>query len=153
MTDPVFGNLEYEYGWNGTVEFNCFGRTEEIGVTVSGAEDDPITELQRDSFKAFLKSWDGIMDDVTEAIGEYYLDLRKELGYDKEYHISYPPIEQAADVLEMISLDQIVIPEDGIYKSRCVCLAFSCTWDDENGVGIRFLDEKIDEIGYQDIVF
>ena len=40
MKDPVFGNLEYEYGWNGTVEFNCFGRMEEIALTVSGEEDD-----------------------------------------------------------------------------------------------------------------
>ena len=46
MKDPVFGNLEYEYGWNGTVEFNCFGRREEIALTVSGEEDDPITDYQ-----------------------------------------------------------------------------------------------------------
>jgi hypothetical protein len=67
MTDPVFGNLEYEYGWNGTVEIDCFGKMEEIG--------------------------------------KYYISLRKELGYD------------------------------------------------ENGMGIRFLNEKIDETGYQDIMF
>ena len=153
MTDPVFGNLEYEYGWNGTVEVNCFGKMEEIDLTVYGEEDTPVTEQQRGSDRAFMAAWDDIMDDVAEAIGKYYISLRKELGYDREYNISYPPVEHPSDVLEMISLDQMVIPDDGIYDGRCVCLAFSCLWDDENGTGIRFLNEKIDEIGYQDIVF
>ena len=57
MKDPVFGNLEYEYGWNGTVEFNCFGRMEEIALTVSGEEDDPITDYQYNSFKAFMETF------------------------------------------------------------------------------------------------
>ena len=56
MNDPVFGNLEYEYGWNGTVEFNCFGRMEEIALTVSGEEDDPITDYQHNSFRAFMET-------------------------------------------------------------------------------------------------
>ena len=143
MTDPVFGNLEYEYGWNGTVEIDCFGKMEEIDLT----------EQQRSSYKAFMAAWSSIMDDVALAIAKYYISLRKELGYDQEYNSCYPPIDHPSDVLGMISLDQMVIPDDGIYDGRCVCLAFSCSWDDENGLGIRFLDEKIDEIGYQDIVF
>ena len=115
MTDPVFGNLEYEYGWNGTVEIDCFGKMEEIDLTVCGEEDTPVTELQRNSYKAFMAAWDGIKDGVAEEIGKYYISLRKELGYDEEYNSCYPP--------------------------------------DENGMGIRFLNEKIDETGYQDIVF
>ena len=153
MTDPVFGNLEYEYGWNGTVEIDCFGKMEEIDLTVCGEEDTPITEQQRSSYKAFMAAWNGIRDDVAEEIGEYYISLREELGYDEEYNSCYPPIDHPSDVLGMISLDQMVIPDDGIYDGRSVCLAFSCSWDDENGMGIRFLNEKIDETGYQDIVF
>ena len=136
MNDPVFGNLEYEYGWNGTVEFNCFGRREEIALTVSGEEDDPITEYQYNSFRAFMEMWERIMGDTVEAIKEYYLGLRKELGYDQEYNADYPPLDNTDSVLKMIS-----------------CLAFSCSWDEENGLGIRFVNEEIDEIGYQDIAF
>ena len=43
MRDPVFGNLEYEYGWNGTVKIDCFGKMEEIDLTVCGEEDTPVT--------------------------------------------------------------------------------------------------------------
>ena len=154
MKDPIFGNLEYEYGWNGTVEeIDCFGKLEEINLTVYGEEDAPVTEQQRSSFLTFMAAWDSIMDDVAEAIWKYYINLREELGYDRERNICYPPVEQPSDILGMISLDLMVIPDDGIYEGRCVCLAFSCSWDDENGMGIRFLNEKIDEIGYQDIVF
>ena len=106
MKDPVFGNLEYEYGWNGTVEFNCFGRMEEIALTVSGEEDDPITDYQYNSFKAFMETWEQIMSDTAEAIKEYYLGLRKELGYDQEYNADYPPLDNTDSVLKMISLSR-----------------------------------------------
>lgn len=153
MTDPVFGNLEYEYGWNGAVDLNCFGRVEKLDLTVSGEEDAPVTDMQRNSFTAFMRAWDKLMQDLPEAIWNYYLGLREELGCDQVYNEDYPPIEQAQDILKMISLDLIVIPEDGIFDGRCVCLAFSCTWDEENGMGIRLLDEEIDEIGFQDLAF
>ncbi|PGD56642.1 DUF2004 domain-containing protein, partial [Bacillus toyonensis] len=26
-----------------------------------------------------------------------------------------------------------------------------CTWDTENGLGIRLLNEKVTEVGYQDV--
>ena len=100
MKDPVFGNLEYEYGWNGTVEFNCFGRMEEIALTVSGEEDDPITEYQYNSFRAFMETWERIMSDTAEAIKEYYLGLRKELGYDQEYNADYPPLDHTESILK-----------------------------------------------------
>ena len=130
MNDPVFGNMEYEYGWNGTVEFNCFGRMEEIALTVSGEEDDPITDYQHNSFRAFMETWER-----------------------QEYNADYPPLDHTESILKMISLDMMVIPEDGIFDGRCVCLAFSCSWDEENGLGIRFVNEEIDEIGYQDVAF
>ena len=50
MTDPVFGNLEYEYGWNGTVEIDCFGKMEEIDLTVCGL-------LQSSSAALIKPSW------------------------------------------------------------------------------------------------
>ena len=100
-----------------------------------------------------METWERIMSDTAEAIKEYYLDLRKELGYDQEYNADYPPLDNTESILQMISLDMMVIPEDGIFDGRCVCLAFSCSWDEENGLGIRFVNEEIDEIGYQDIAF
>ena len=54
---------------------------------------------------------------------------------------------------ELIHLDLILINEEGIYEGRCVGLAFSCTWNDENGLGVLLLNEQVKEIGYQDIVF
>ena len=47
----------------------------------------------------------------------------------------------------------INIFEEGIYDGRCVGLAFSCSWDDENGCGVLLINEHVKEIGYQDIVF
>ena len=43
----------------------------------------------------------------------------------------------------------------GVFVSNVwrMALAFICSWDDENGLGVLLVDEKIEEIGYQDIAF
>ena len=57
------------------------------------------------------------------------------------------------DIIEHIEIDAIVIPVIGVYKERCINIVLSCTWDDENGIGVRVLNEAVDEVGYQDIAF
>ncbi len=73
---------------------------------------------------------------------KYYIHLRWELGYDDDSHPDFPKIENADDIVKMVQIDALVIPVPGVYKVRCVNLALSCSWDKENGVGIRFLNKK-----------
>ena len=40
-----------------------------------------------------------------------------------------------------------------ILWGREIGITFKCTWDIENGVGVRLLNEKVVEVGYQDITF
>lgn len=51
----------------------------------------------------------------------------------------------------MISLDGIVVTYAGIYEGRDMGIIFNCIWDTENGLGLRLLNEKVTEVGYQDI--
>ncbi|HDR7642758.1 DUF6985 domain-containing protein [Bacillus wiedmannii] len=32
-----------------------------------------------------------------------------------------------------------------------VGVSFDCSWDEENGLGIRLINERVDEVGYQDV--
>ncbi|WP_391509674.1 DUF6985 domain-containing protein, partial [Bacillus paramycoides] len=34
---------------------------------------------------------------------------------------------------------------------RDVGVSFDCSWDEENGLGIRLINERADEVGYQDV--
>ncbi len=40
-----------------------------------------------------------------------------------------------------------------LWREKEVGITFNCTWDIENGVGVRLLNEKVMEVGYQDIIF
>lgn len=153
MKDEVFGELNYDYGWNGTVDIDCFGSPEAVDIVVSGEEDDDISDYQRESFSEFTDVWESIQDDVLEQIFAYYNELTEELGFEDGNNPDYPILDDASQLLEMIHLDAITVPAEGVYDGRSVGLAFSCTWDEENGMGIIFVDEEVSEIGYQDIVF
>jgi len=52
----------------------------------------------------------------------------------------------------MISLDGIVVPYADIFEGRDIRITFNCTWEIENGLGLRLLNEQVTEIGYQDVV-
>lgn len=93
-----------------------------------------------------------IEDEVLEPILDYYRNKREELGYDEEWNEAYPEIVTTKDLLNYITLVGIKIPYVDIYGRRSIGLSFDCTWDDENGLGIRLRDEHVVEVGYGDIV-
>ncbi len=88
---------------------------------------------------------------LLQSILDYYKQERQELGYDIEVNEKYPLVETTNEILEMISLDGIVVPYAGIFDGRDIGITFNCTWDTENGLGIRLLNEKVTEVGYQDV--
>ena len=45
----------------------------------------------------------------------------------------------------------IKIPYAEIYGGRSIGLSFDCTWDNENGLGLRLSDENVTKVGFQDI--
>ncbi len=62
-------------------------------------------------------------------------------------------VDSTEEICKLIESDAVIIPAAGLYNDRCINLAFSCSWDEENCVGLRLLNESVDEIGYKDIVF
>ncbi len=42
------------------------------------------------------------------------------------------------------------VPSGGQGQARHIGITFNCTWDTENGLGLRLLNEKVTEVGYQD---
>ncbi len=153
MFNKVFGEIEYEYGWNGSVVINCFGKNQSVDIVISGEKESEFVQWQYDSFEYFINNWEKMQEEVKISIYEYYCQLRYELGYDDNSNDNFPNVNNIDDIVEMIQIDALVIPVPGIYEERCINLALSCSWDEENGAGIRFINERIDEIGYQDIAF
>ena len=82
---------------------------------------------------------------------EYYCARREELGYADEANADYPALGEANELWKMITLIGINVPDQDDYDEAAISLVFDCTWDQENGVGVCFIEENIDDIGFQDI--
>ncbi len=98
-----------------------------------------------------MQNWGHLQQSFLQPILEYYKQKRHGLGYDIELNENYPLIETTDQILEMITLDGIVVPYADIFEARDIGITFNCTWDMENGLGLRLLNEKVIEVGYQDV--
>ena len=98
-----------------------------------------------------MQNWEQLQQSLLPSILDYYKQERQDLGYDIEVNENYPLVETTNEISEMIRLDGIVVPYVGSFDGRDIGLTFNCTWDIENGLGIRLLNEKVAEVGYQDV--
>ncbi|UAL52751.1 MULTISPECIES: DUF6985 domain-containing protein [Metabacillus] len=151
INDPIFGELEYEYGWTKDTTIKFFGKETDIALMIDGEEDGNFEEAQYTAYQSLMQKWEELQISILQSILDYYNQKRIELGYDIEVNENYPLVETTDQILEMISLDGIVVPYAGIYEGRDMGITFNCIWDTENGLGLRLLNEKVTEVGYQDV--
>lgn len=151
INDPIFGELEYEYGWAKDTTIHFFGKEKEISLMVDGEEDGKFDEEQYMAYQALMQKWEDLQLSLLQSILDYYKQKLHELGYDIGLNENYPLVETTNQILEMITLDGIVVPYADIFEGRDIGITFNCTWDIENGLGLRLLNEKIIEVGYQDV--
>lgn len=151
INDPIFGELEYEYGWIKDTTIRFFGKEIQIALMIDGEEEGMFDENQYTAYQSFIKNWDNLQPGLLQSIVDYYNQKQHELGYDSGLNEHYPFIETTNQILDMITLDGMVVPYADIFEGRDIRMTFHCTWDMENGLGIRLLNEKVVEVGYQDV--
>ncbi|MGG4213836.1 DUF2004 domain-containing protein [Paenibacillus sp. FSL L8-0638] len=151
VNDPIFGELEYNYSWAKDTSIHFFGKETEIALMIDGEEDGEFDEAQYTAYQSLMQNWEQLQQSFLQPILDYYQQKRHELGYDTELNENYPLVDTTDQLLKMITLDGIVVPYAGIYEGRDIGILFDCTWDVENGLGIRLLNEKVTEVGYQDV--
>ncbi|WP_342551853.1 DUF2004 domain-containing protein [Paenibacillus sp. FSL R7-0652] len=152
MNDSVFGELEHDYVWTKDMTIQFFENENKISLIIEGDEDGIFDEGQYLAYQALMKNWNDLQQIFLQSLLEYYQQRRYELGYDIAFNENYPLVETTDQILEMIELDGIVVPYGDIRDGRDIGVLFNCSWDKENGVGLRLLDEEVIEVGYQDIV-
>ena len=150
INDAIFGELDYELTWFSYTTIEFCGKGMGIVLLIDGEEDGKFDEEQNMAYNTLMQKWEQLQYDILQPILAYYQQKRHELGYDVEYNEGYPVIETIDELLERITLVGIVIQYGDIYEERDIGLIFDCTWDEENGLGIRLLDEQVKAIGYQD---
>ncbi len=98
-----------------------------------------------------MDNWEKIQHNILQPILNYYKQKRHELGYDVAFNEDSPLIETVDQLIEHITLVGISVLYDFLRDGRDVGVSFDCSWDEENGLGIRLINEKVDEVGYQDV--
>ena len=151
IDNEVFGKLEFDYTWYRKEQILFDGKEQEIVILVAGDEDGEFEDEQYEAYKMLKVKWFDIQEMLLEKILDYYKSRREELGYDIEQNEKYPEIFTTKQLLEHIALVGIKIPYAKIYGGRSIGLSFDCTWDNENGIGLRLSDENVIKVGFQDI--
>lgn len=151
IDNEIFGKLEFDYTWYKKEQILFGGREEEIVILVAGDEKGEFEDGQYEAYKMLRAKWSDLQEMLLGKILDYYKSRREELGYDIEQSEKYPEILTTKQLLEHITLVGVKIPYAEIYGGRSIGLSFDCTWDNENGLGLRLNDENITKVGFQDI--
>ncbi len=151
IKDELFGILEYDYTWSGNYEIDFGKNIFNILLLVAGDESGLFEEGQYEAYRMFKKKWKDLQEIILSELLMYYVNRREELGYSDVVNEKYPEILSNEDLLNHITIVGIKIPYAEIYGGRSIGISFDCTWDDENGLGLRLNDENVIKVGFQDI--
>lgn len=151
-TIKVNENLEilfkYDSAWFGKLDYD-FGniKSKTLDIQIDAYDINESLERAKKILKDFFENWSIIKTEIIEKIYEYYNEKRKQLGYDIELNEFYPNVNDKYEITNMIEIIGITIPSD-VYECGIVC---NCTWEEEHGLGIRLVNNKVVEIGEQGI--
>ena len=108
-----------------------------------------------------MEKWPELQEKLIEALIEYYNEEQRfSYGPDDEEEAAewWPEIETKEALLQAVTLETIVVAWDFMMNDgRCIYLLFSRTWGgedlDDNGIGVCYINEEINEIAYKDIAY
>ncbi|MGW5890436.1 DUF6985 domain-containing protein [Priestia megaterium] len=151
INDKVFGELDYQYKWVGYRTIKFLGKDTKVALLIGGEDDGSFDEGQYVAYSSLMDNWNNVQHNILQRILKYYKQKRHELGYDVSFSQDYPLIETVDQLIEHITLVGISVPYEFLRDGRDIGISFDCSWDQENGLGIRLIDEKVEEVGYQDV--
>ncbi|WJE50793.1 hypothetical protein QRE66_15695 [Bacillus cereus] len=154
INHKLFGELIYDGYWTGKQKIATLGHDKIVPLIIDGEEHDVFSTIQEEAYSKFIADTNRLIQEAEQAIFEYYqeecLEYRAMLGDESADEIA--PIiitaQQLGNLVDPIGI--IILPdfEDGV---RRIGLIFNCTWE-EDGIGVKFENEEVVEVGYQDVV-
>jgi hypothetical protein len=155
LLDAIAGELDYEYGWCRPVSVLFFGERCSIELAFAGDADRELDAGQREAFSAFWPSKDRWLSNAEAAILSHYHSIRpgvrSRLPSDAAEKVA-PLIEKTNDLRAIVRLKTLFFPEDFGSGKRVAGLLADCSWEPALGLAVRFEDERIADVGPQDIV-
>lgn len=151
----ILGDLSYNYGWKREIKVNLFGYERAITLNVDGDDSAEFEAAQVSAYQQFFSDEDTLLKKAEDSILKYYLevydDYRQRLG-EKFADEMAPILSNKYELAEIVELKQLVFPMVFDEDARQVGLLFECTWEPEHGLAVKFENEEVVEVGFQDIV-
>ncbi|WP_019240759.1 MULTISPECIES: DUF6985 domain-containing protein [Bacillus] len=150
----TFGELSYDYGWKREIKLSLFGYERIVTLIIDGDDDAEFEEAQVYAYNSFFRDKDNLLRQAEDAILKYYLEVymeyRERLG-DQFADKMAPILSTKEEVAKIVEPKQLLFPMVFDEDIRQVGLLLECTWEPEHGLAVKFEDEEVIEVGYQDI--
>lgn len=148
-------------GWGVTfnVLIDLFGEERKAKLIIR--TENEISDKQRETYYKFIEKWNkNFQTQIIEKVIKYYNEDEKfAYGPDDEEELKewFPDINTVDEMIKQLELQEIIIPEDFLTKNeRWIYLTFNHKWGhdiNDNGIGIKFVNEEINEIGFKSIAY
>ncbi|AKC40107.1 Uncharacterised protein [Mycolicibacterium phlei] len=156
MIDPVLGEIAYtsSVGWAGTYTYPFLGTDVTVALELGGDEGEPVDPIQRDAVQRFTENKASLSAQADSAIFAYYNErlpeLREQFGDNADSLM--PVLTDPSDLARLVKPTAFFVREPVVSDDRVIGLLSTCTWDPGHGLAVKIVNEKIVEVGPQDIV-
>ena len=154
INHEVFGNIKYDLSWEGEKEVNFLNGKKKIAFVIKGRENAEFENAQIEAFRNFFDNFEDLILLALSEIFNYYNevceDYRNMLG-DSAYKLA-PVIINEKELANLIELKELVFLRSRGKDVRKVGILYECTWEEEHGLAVKFENENVIDVGYQDIV-
>jgi hypothetical protein len=146
--DPVFGSMEFDYGWCKEDTISLFGKPVAVEILVEAEIGQPISDIQQNLYRRFCSEIDTLSSTALEHLKNYYIENLPAIGLQVDDPTQIPEEEELADadLINMIEPKTLFFPQDDFYAILC-----NCIWEPINGLAIIISPDGI-SIDTQDAV-
>ena len=156
LNHQIFGNIDFNNGWTRPFSITIFGKEHILEINIDAEEDAEFEINQEKSYTFFQEHLDEIVTEANAAILLYYnreiSNIVSSFTNLAEKQSFLNKIGDEQQIYSLLQPKQIMFPltfDESVEEFGFLC---DCDWDKENGIGIKFTNGLLSEIGYQDIL-
>jgi hypothetical protein len=154
LNHHILGKLTFNYGWTRELTVTIFGKQYVLEMIIDADDDGKFEVNQEKAYIFFKEHQDEMIKESNASVVSYYNNEISEIvsGYtdssEKQYFLD--KIGDEKEIFSQLKPKQMMFPLT--FDETVEEVGFLCDWDKENGIGIKFTNGVLSEIGPQDIL-
>ena len=138
IDDPVFGEMIYDAGWEKKEKKSLYGKEKLISIATCDYEDG-ITDVHRASYKKYLENESRYLEEIPNALLEYYLSMYDEIKEYWRVPRAYTKKNVTKEnIMDLIDFKTLYFRYNGMFAWLC-----ECPWEEECGLAFVLSEDKV----------